>query len=96
MIRASDYKEVINIMKATSFGKILSNLEFNYPDEVPYKVAFKVCSHYIRFSSNPSVVMFCYVDLLNIELSNIVNIIEGIRYKMPAKKIVKFLIFNKV
>lgn len=40
-----------------------------------------------RFSSRPIVVVINYLTLLEIEVSNIIHIIEGIRYEMPAEEI---------
>lgn len=40
-----------------------------------------------RFSSKPAVVVICYMALLDIEVNNITNIIEGIRYGLPPAEI---------
>ncbi|MDR1467010.1 MAG: V-type ATPase subunit [Oscillospiraceae bacterium] len=94
MIEASDYKEVVEIMKNTTAGKKLDSIEYGSIDELPLKLSNKICSHYIRFSSNPSVVMFSYINLTKVELSNIINIIEGVRYRVSSEEIVKILTLN--
>jgi V/A-type H+-transporting ATPase subunit C len=95
MITASDYKEAINIMKTTSIGKKLDEVNYNFVDGLPLRFIYKICNHYIRFSSNPSVVMFSYINLTRVELSNIINIIEGVRYKVPREEILKILILDQ-
>lgn len=94
MINAESIEEVFNIMKSTPAGRKLSSIDYNYPDELPRKFRFLSCVHYIRFSANPSVVMMSYIFLAEIELHNIVNIIEGIRYNLPTNEINKMLIYT--
>lgn len=45
-----------------------------------------------RFSMKPVVVVVCYMVLLEIEASNITNIIEGIRYNLPKEEIWSMLV----
>lgn len=46
-----------------------------------------------RFSQIPAVVLLCYMTLLEIEIENLTNIIEGIRYSRPAGEIRGLLVY---
>lgn len=94
MIECDDINEIFSIMKQTSSGKKINNIEFTYPDEIPTKIKFSMCKHYIRFSVHPSVVMISYMFLSQIELANIITIIEGIRYQLPADEIRKMIVYT--
>ena len=48
---------------------------------------YQYCKKQIRFSSYPSVVMFSYLFLSEIERNNLVRIIEGIKFKVPTEQI---------
>lgn len=48
---------------------------------------YRYCKKQIRFSSYPSVVLFSYLFLSEIERNNLVKIIEGIKYKVPTDQI---------
>ena len=48
---------------------------------------YRYCKKQIRFSSYPSVVMFSYLFLSEIERNNLVKIIEGIKFKVPTEQI---------
>lgn len=50
------------------------------------------CAKRIRFSSYPSVVMFCYIILSQNEVSNLVRIIEGKKYEISVQEIKNNLI----
>ena len=48
---------------------------------------FSICKKEIRFSSYPSVVMFCYLQLSAIETKNLLRVIEGVKFQVPAQVI---------
>lgn len=56
------------------------------------EVQMYFCRKMFRFSTKPAVVLFSFMTLLEFEITNIVNIIEGIRYELPAEEIKKLLI----
>ena len=91
-INAKDNGQMFKDMQNTKLGKKwLSNSE-KIDDNAPKNMRFKKCTHYIRFSKSPPVVLMSYIFLKEIELLNITNIIEGVRYKVPAERIRAFLI----
>ena len=95
LIQAKSIDEIHSIVQTTTFGKLISGIEYDYIDELPTKVKFAKCKHFIRYSVNPPVVMLSYILLTELELSNIINIIEGIRYKLPKDEIKKMLNYEQ-
>lgn len=95
MLAADGPDEVTAVMNATSRGKRLSAIEYTFIDELPVRVKYKQCRHFIRFSTHPSVVMLSYIFLTEIELSNIISVIEGIRYQIPTEDTKRLLVYNK-
>lgn len=53
---------------------------------------YDYCAKEIRFSSYPSVVMFCYLQLSRIETNNLVRIIEGVKFGVSPQVIEQNLI----
>jgi V/A-type H+-transporting ATPase subunit C len=51
-----------------------------------------LCHKTFRFSTKPMVIVLTFMFLHEIEVQNIVNIIEGIRYQIPAEEIRNLLI----
>lgn len=77
-------------LRGTSIGKYL--LQTDAPEELlTMQVEYKECRQKIRFSTHPSVVMLSYIFLMQIELHDITNIIEGIRYQVPSDEIASLL-----
>lgn len=85
--------EIWGILKKTRMYKKLNILdECQQMDELPERYIFKKSVHNIRFSSFPPVVMISYLNFSNTEISNIIKIIEGIRYEVEPEKIKELLI----
>ena len=61
-------------------------------DELPERYILKKSWHEIYFSPHPAVVMISYLNISEIEVSNIIKIIEGIRYGLDSGRIMKLLI----
>lgn len=90
LIKARDVAEVHEIMARTRPGKrYLKNQEFE--EDIPMKTQYGICRHNIHFSTHASVVMLSYIFVKQAEISDITNILEGIRYELPASKIAKLL-----
>ena len=53
---------------------------------------FNINKHNMYFGNNAEVVMMAYIELCRVELSNIIDIIEGIKYKVNKGKITELLI----
>lgn len=88
---ASD-KQMMADMKNTTMGKKWFSKGLDVIDKVPMNMRFNWCRHNIRFSISPPVVLMSYIFLKEIEILNITNIIEGIKYRLPAEEIRKMLI----
>lgn len=94
MLKATTEEEAFTIMKQTPTGRQLGRIVYNSIDDIPLKSVYRLCKHKIRFSVNPSVVMIAYVFLVEIELSNVITIIEGVRYGVLKEEIRKLLVLG--
>ena len=91
MLKAASETEVFEIMKSIPQGFLLSQIEYNYIDQIPTAILYKKCKREIYSSTNASVILIAYIFLMENELSNIIKIIEGIRYSLPKDEIVQLL-----
>lgn len=92
MIKAASEKEAFEIMASIPQGRFLNKIEYGYVDQIPFIVRHKMCIHEIHSSVSTAVVLMSYIFLMENELSNIIKIIEGIRYSLPKSEISKLLI----
>lgn len=67
--------------------------EFQYIEYQTDVIMFELTKRLMRFSTNPNIILVAYLNLLEIEIENVINIIEGVRYKVENDKIAKLLIY---
>ncbi len=91
LINATDFEEYLALLKKTPYGFLFEGqdqllFEHNYSEYI-YKL------HRIYFRRQPFSVacIISYLRLKELELSNIISIIEGIRYGLSESKILKFV-----
>jgi V/A-type H+-transporting ATPase subunit C len=90
LVKARDVQEVHELMAKTRPGKrYLKGKEFG--EDIPLEVQYDICRRNIHFSTHASVVMLSYIFVKQAEISDITNILEGIRYGLPASKIAELL-----
>lgn len=92
MLEAQTEAEINGILKKTSLGKQFLQIDHTYADEIPERVKYSICRHDIHFSTHPSVVLMAYAFIAQAELTDIITIVEGVRYHLPADEIAKLLI----
>lgn len=86
MITADSADEVLEIMKKQPYyGKYFQKSEGSL-ESVYARLKFSIAKKYVHYSVNPSVVMLSYIILSQIELDNIINIIESVRYGLTAEE----------
>lgn len=92
MCEAETVQDVFEISRSTYLGRLLAKLQYNDQTQITDALLNNYCKHHLRLSRNPRIVMISYIYLKSIELSNIVNIIEGTRYGISADKKSKLLV----
>lgn len=92
MAEANSEEEVNAIMRKTDIGRRYLDLKHTYVDEIPNRVKYIKSRHNIYFSTHPSVVMMSYTFIMQCELTDIITIVEGVRYKLAPEEIAKLLI----
>ena len=94
MIQARDAGEVRTLLAKTRIGKKTSKIEYNFADQLAERALYNVCRRGVHFSVYASVVMLSYIFYMQIELMDIINIVEGIRYHLPPEEIKQLLAFS--
>ncbi|MCL1822585.1 MAG: V-type ATPase subunit [Oscillospiraceae bacterium] len=65
----------------------------DFPEIAAERGDFRLLSSKLRITQSWAFVIFSLVRLLEIEKQNVFNIIEGVRYQMPAAEIERLLVF---
>ena len=85
--------EFVDALSTTAYKSSINRKDFVYIEYHMDAIMYNVNKHFIRFATDPNVVLIAYLNLLEIETRNIIDIIEGVRYKVEPDKISKLLIY---
>ncbi len=91
-LNAKNNERLLEEMKNTSIGRKWMSKNIDNVDKIPKYMRFKWSKHNIRFSISPPIVLLSYTFLKEMEIANVINIIEGVRYKLSSEEIKKLLI----
>lgn len=92
MIDASSAEEVASIFYSTSIGRQIPAEQRPFVHDIYLRAPYYNARHHIHFSSYAMVVMVSYMILTEVELDDIINIIEGVRYGLPVDQIKPMLV----
>ena len=76
----------------TSYGPLLAHHDYTVLKEGFFRYRTDWCRKWLRFSTDPTLVMMCYIWLAQCEVWNLNHIIEGVHYKLPAEEVLALLI----
>lgn len=75
----------------TGYGPKLAKYQYIVLKEGLRKYQQDWCRKWLRFSTDPTLTMLCYITLARAEVVDLNHIIEGIHYGMPADEILPLL-----
>lgn len=80
-------------LKKTSYKKYIEDQQFVYIEYHMKKILYAMDKHQMRFSTNPDLVVLAYMLVSEMETQNIVDIVEGVRYRITPDKIARYLVY---
>lgn len=92
-IETKNADELIEALATSAYKSAINRKDFVYIEYHMDSIMYNINKHFIRFATDPNVVMIAYMNLLEVETRNIIDIIEGVRYKVETDKIAKLLIY---
>lgn len=92
LTNATKARDMFSLISETCYRKDFANVDFSYLEDAVQELMYRRFSHEIRYYTNATAVMFCYIFLAENEVRNIIHIVEGIRYGNPPEKISAMLV----
>ncbi len=84
--------EMMDYLQSISYSSKVNKTDFVSIEQYTNFVYYYHHHHSLLFDNHPDVVLLSYMALSEIEIGNIVDIIEGVRYRISPEKILKLLI----
>lgn len=91
LLSARTKKEIDEVLLKSPYKNCIKQEAAETEKEL-YLDFYRYCKKQIRFSSEPAVVMYCYLFLAENEVRNIVHIIEGVKYNIAQEEIKNSLV----
>lgn len=92
LLTSSDAPQMQKRLAGTRYGRLEKGMNYETIDETAVRLQFNYCRSLMRTSGEPAVVMAATVVLFEVEVENVTNIIEGIRYHVSSDEIRKLLV----
>lgn len=92
LIDAPDAQEVLRLFYTTRVGKALPEAQRAFLHDLHHRVPYFNARRHLHYSVHPMVVLVSYMMLMDVELDDIINVIEGIRYGLPPEEIKPMLV----
>ncbi len=93
LIENVEADDVFSWLKKTAYKKYIEDQQFVYIEYHVKKILHAMDRQKMAFSTNPDLVVLAYMLMSEMEIQNIVDIIEGVRYRIPPDKISRYLIY---
>lgn len=92
LVDAPDGEAVIALLSRSSCGQFFDEEHFIYIENSTGALCHSLAKRFLTFSQNPATVFSAFLVLREIEIENLMAIIEGARYQIPASSIRPMLI----
>ena len=92
MIDAGKAEEVVDIFLSTRLGRRIPKNQRLSIYDIDQRIPYFNARRHIHHSAHPIVTMFSYMIIKDVELNDITNVIEGIRYGLPPEQISGLLV----
>ncbi len=93
LTEAEDDVAILNILAASNYQIMADDKDYVFIEYYADKVKYNLSRRYMRFSTNASMVFTTFYVMQKLEIENLINIIEGVRYGTPSENIEKMLIY---
>ncbi len=92
LIDAPDMVAFAHILENCPYKKYFIDADLDYIEGITRHIKCDVSRHFMHFASDAPTVFTAYLALVEVEVENLINIIEGVRYAIPPEEIEKRLV----
>ena len=93
MINLTNPDQIVKYLSSSEYSKFVNEKDYVYIEYFAGKIRYDLARKYIYFASEVPKVFMAFVTLSQMEIENITNIIEGIRYQVDETEIKTMLIY---
>lgn len=93
LLSAENEKEVLSVLERTKYRDYALRIKNeDYAEKAIAQLNYEKYRHTLRFGTEPTEVMFCFIFLIENEVTNLIHIVESVKYKTDTESIKNLLI----
>lgn len=93
LIDLDDPNSILRYLEKSSLSKYTDNAEYVYVEYFADRIRYNLSKRYMYYASAVPKIYTSFLFLREIEIENLTNIIEGVRYNLPSSEILPMLIY---
>jgi len=93
IIRLENPNAILKYLSTSEFSKFTSDKDYVYVEYYAGRIRYDLARKFMYFSTDVPKVYTAFITLSEIEIENLTNIIEGIRYQVGEQEIKQMLIY---
>lgn len=93
--RLIEEEDADGVLKAlqNKYHSYIKDQKFQHIEHYNAVIQYNMYRHNMNFEQNPDVVMMAFMGLSRIEIKNVINIIEGVRYRVSQDRVKPLLVY---
>lgn len=92
LIENASAEEVLESIRK-KYRRFAKDIVFTNIEHYVQQISYNLYHYFIEYETEPSLVLMSYLYLADMEIHNIINIIEGVRYKVSPERIAGMLTY---
>lgn len=93
LIEASSAEEMLKLLEKSNYHLYVDQQDFVFIEYYSEQIKYHLARRYMNFSTAAPLVFCAYYFLATLEIENLFNIIEGVRYHVASEEIERMLIY---
>ena len=93
IIAIKDPDAILKYLSTSEFSRFKSDKDYVYVEYYAGKIRYDLAKKFMYFSTDVPKVFLAFITLSEIEIENLTNVIEGIRYQVEENEIKQMLIY---
>lgn len=94
MVEAPDADAVLDIFRSTELARRIPEEQRGFEHDLDHRAPYFNARKHIHYSIHPMVVLLSYVTITDMEVDDIINVIEGVRYGLDPDQIKPMLVMT--
>lgn len=86
-------EKILETLKDSYYRNYFQEDKFQYIELRQKSIMYYLNKKHLAFNNNPQIVLLTFMMYKDLEVHNLVEIIEGVRYQLPPERIAKLLIY---